>query len=566
MRSGLQGICHLPMYKDSYWKYCCQVLGYECITKNAIYEKIGYHPLAKLEEVHNDRSLNRVILAANRVGKTYFAAHEALPYLMFMGANGWYVSASYDLAEEFYRKLENILVNKLGLIRVLRNDNLEFWEFTYSPKTHVLNMGTGSSLQLKSAESPNSMHSVPLDYVIIDEASLIPFVIYDTRLVPRLADNGGWILSIGTPEDYDSTGEWFSAYADIGQMPNEYSIKSWTLKLEDNQFKYTAIGGETSQKVSEIYGSNWAKIERENPDIQWPLKAGDIVTIYNFDKTWLAEQKKRIAPEVYAARFEAARGVNPYTVFPSWSDKVFVDLEEKYTKYDDTLPVYIGIDTGGTYAVVAVQFKQREDNTNTLTKGYDLCVIDELYYQHTVTSAEVYNTCSAREWWPGLNRKAHSWWPVMQGAIDATSNEQQLVWQHEGRKDKVIQGLNLSSRKGSINAGIETVQHFLDTKSIWVNPKCMFFRLEMRKYQNRAPSYSQVGISDPRKQDTPVNAWNHLIKALTYLIVCKFGYYGQTNSNTMITRDRINELWAIRAAEDNEKNKRKSGAMLSRYN
>jgi len=564
MRGSLAGLGHLPYEKDEYWKFCCKVLGYECITKKGIYEQVGYRPLTKLEEVHKDRSLNRVIMAANRVGKTYFAAHEVLPYLMFMGTNGWYVSASFDLTEEFYRKLEEILVNKLGMVKVLRNEGLEFWEFTYSPKTHVLNLGTGSTLQLKSAESPNSMHSVPLDYVIIDEASLIPFVLYDTRLVPRLADNGGWILSIGTPEDYDATGEWMSSYYDIGQMPNDYNIKSWTLKLEDNKFEYAAKGGESSQQVAEMYNGNWAKIERENPEVKWPLRSGTVVTINNFDKNWLEEQKKRITPEVYAARFEAKRGVSPYTVFPTWSDKVYVDLDETYTKYDDTLPVYIGIDTGGTYAVVAVQFKLNEANTNTLTKGYDMCIIDELYYQHTVTSAEVYSTCSAREWWKGLNRKQYSWWPAMQGAIDATSNEQQLVWQHEGRKDRVIQGLNLSSRKGDINAGIETIQHFLDTKSIWVNPKCMYFRMEMRKYQHRAPSYSQVGISDPRKQDAPVDAWNHLIKALTYLVVCKWGYYGKTGSGTMVSRDKINELWAMQSLEKDKQNRRR-GAMLSKY-
>lgn len=565
MRGGLQGLCHLPMYKDAYWEYCNKVLGYECLTKSGIYEKIGYRPLAKLEEVHNDRHLNRVVEAANRVGKTYFAAHEVLPYLLFMGTNGWYVSGNYTLAEEFYRKLEEILIGKLGMIKVLRNEGLELWEFTFSPKTFTLNMGTGSTLQLKSAESPNSMHSVPLDYIVIDEAALIPFVIYDNRLVPRLADNGGWILSIGTPENYDDTGVWFDSYYDLGQMPNDYNIKSWTLTLEDNKFEYTAMGGETSQQVAELYGTNWAKVERENPEVKWPLRSKEHVTIYNFDRNWLEEQKKRMAPEVYAARFEAKRGFSPYVVFPSWSDKVYVDLEEKYTKYDPELPVYIGIDTGGTYAVVAVQFKRREGCSNELTKGYDLCIIDELYYQHTVTSAEVYSTCSAREWWPGLNRKSHAWWPAMQGAIDATSNEQQLVWQHEGRKDGVIQGLNLSSRKGNINAGIETIQHFLDTKSIWVNPKCMYFRMEMRKYQHRAPAYSQVGISDPRKQDTPVDAWNHLVKALTYLVVCRYGYYGKSGSSIMVSRDRINELWALQALESEKKTRRK-GAFVSKYN
>ena len=111
MRGGLQGLGHIPYEKDAYWEYCCKVLGYECITKQAIYDKVGYKPLKIFKEIHMDRSLNRIVMAANRVGKTFGAAHEAMPYLMWMGTNGWYVSASYDLAEEFYRKLETILVD-----------------------------------------------------------------------------------------------------------------------------------------------------------------------------------------------------------------------------------------------------------------------------------------------------------------------------------------------------------------------------------------------------------------------------------------------------------------------
>jgi len=269
---------------------------------------------------------------------------------------------------------------------------------------------------------------------------------------------------------------------------------------------------------------------------------------------------------VYAARYDAARATSPYIVFPSWSDKDFVENEtaKEYSKFDAELPVYLAIDPGGTYAVAAIQMKLHEGCTNSLTKGYDLCIIDELYYQTTVTTEEVFTACSQREWWPNLNRVDHSWWPSMQGAIDSTANEQARIWQHLGRRDSVIKSLHLNSRKGNIIPGIETLQHFLDTHSIWVNPSCMYWKLEMRKYQYQSPGFSNAGVEDPRKRVTPKDAWNHLIKAVIYFITCRFGYYGRENENHVLTRDKLNELYYFNV--NNEIKKINTGrAVVSRY-
>lgn len=543
MRGGLQGISHIPYTRDAYWEQCCEVLGYICPTKEEFFKQLKYIELPTIHKMHISRAVHRILVGGNRAGKTYALAMECIAYLLWLGTSGWYASANYQMAEEFARKLQEILINRLGMERVLRNDNLQPWQFTYSLKTHVLNMGTGSTLELKSCEAPNSMHAVPLDYIILDEAALVPYILYDTRLVPRLVDNGGWILSAGTFESFEPTGEWFEEFYDVGQQKNDLSIESWMHPTADNFHEYIAKGGETSQELADIYSTNWSKIEKDNKGISWPLEKGQQVLIYNIDLEWLNEEKKRIDPDIYAARYEAARATSPFIVFPTWESKKFI--QDDKAEFDPELPVYLCVDPGGTYAVLAVQLKQREDNTNTLTKGYDLCLIDELYYQTTVTTAEVFEACSSREWWPNLNRKDHAWWPVMQGAIDATANEQYRVWLHLGREDKRIKSLNLSSRKGDINAGIETLQHFLDTGSIWVHSRCRYFAMEMRKYQHQSPGFSRVGTEDPRKKETPKDAWNHLIKAAIYFITCKFGYYGKGEGSAVLTREKINELYHL---------------------
>jgi hypothetical protein len=567
LRGGLQGIGHIPMYQDAYWEECCKRLGYKCPTKSEFYKQLRYIPLPTMELMHRSRVPHRVVAGGNRSGKTYAAAMEVMPYLLWLGTTGWYISANYDLADEFHRKIEDILVGRLGMERVLRNDGLQPWEFTYSPKTHILNMGTGSSIQLKSSDAPNSMHAVPVDYIVNDEAALMPYIMYDTRLIPRLTDSGGWILNIGTFESYEPTGEWFEEYFDIGQEKNDIGMESWHHPTEDNYHVYVAKGGETSEDIAEIYSTNWSKVEESNPGVVWPLMSATIITIWNIDLGWLAREKKRISPEVYAARYDAKRSTSPFLVFPKWSTKKYAS--DINAAFDPELPVYIAIDTGGTYAVAAIQIKpsdsmvrtDKPELVNSLTKGYDMCIIDELYYQTTVTTEEVFLACSQREWWPNLNRTDHDWWPAMQGAIDVTSKEQTRNWQQLARKDPILKSLRLRGRKGDINAGIETLQHFLDTDSIWVNRNALFLAIEMRKYQHQSPGYSRVGTEDPRKKDTPKDAWNHLIKAITYFIIEKFGYFGRTPSNAVLSREKLNEYFH----QQNVREKKRGRSVVYKY-
>jgi len=474
-------------------------------------------------------------IVSHNSGKTYGGMMEVIPYLFWIGTTGWVVSATYDLAEELRRKIEDILIGRAGMERVNNVVNLEPWQFTYSIKTHTLTMGTGSTLMLKSADSPNSMHAIPLDYVLIDEAALLPYSLYDTRIVPRLADAGGWVLSMGTFEWLE--GEWFEEYFDIGQSQNDLGIESWHHPTEDNYHVYVAKGGETPEDIGSIYHVNFGKVINDNKEVDWPLKAGQQIIIYNIDKAWLDEQKKRMRPEVFASRFEAKRASNPFQVFPTWDQARYNSRER--ASFDKDLPVYLAIDPGGTYAVAVLQLKKFSDvgTDNAITDGYSLCIIDELYYQTTITTNEVFAAASRREWWPNVSRFYMPHWDKMQGAIDVTAKEQQRTWEFLARKDDRIKSLHLMAMKVNRQPGIQTLQHFLDTDSIYVNPKCVFWNTEMRRWSYPQPSLMEA-YEDPRKGE-PVDAWNHLTKAVIYFIVNKFGYFGKSSTNAKVSKQAI---------------------------
>lgn len=537
-RGGLQGLGHIPYERDAYYEECSRYLGYEPITKEEIYQRLGYIPLPTVERMHRSRATHRILVGGNRSGKTYGGMMEVVPYLFWMNTCGWVVSANYDLAEEFRRKVEDILIERAGMELATRSTDLKPWQFSYSVKTHTFVTGLGSWFQLKSADSPDSMHAIPLDWCIIDEAALLPFILYDTRIVPRLVDYGGWVLSIGTFEL--TQGEWFEEYFEIGQTENPLGIASWEHPTEDNYHIYFAHGGETPEALGEAYHVNWSRIVRDNPEAEWPLRPGEQVVVWNIDHEWLLQQKNRTPPEIFAARYQAKRAESPYMVFPSWSLTKHVDAAR--ASFDPTLPVYLAVDPGGVYAVAAVQFKKFEDagRDNELTHGYSLCVIDEVYFQTTVTTHEVFTACQQREWWENVARWPWPHWDPMQGAIDVTAKEQERVWQHLARDDEHIRALHLMGQKVNVQPGIQTLQHFLDTGSIFVHPRCTFWNLEMRRWSYPQPSLAGLQTDDPRKSN-PKDAWNHLTKAVIYLVVNKFGYYGRGKQPAVVSRNEIRQ-------------------------
>lgn len=241
-------------------------------------------------------------------------------------------------------------------------------------------------------------------------------------------------------------------------------------------------------------------------------------------------------------------------VFPKYESSKFVDKER--AAFDEDLPVYLAIDPGGTYALLAIQLKNHPDaEENELTRGLMLSVIDEIYFQTTVTTQEVYEVAREREWWQNVDRRLYDWWDKDQGSIDVRTPELKRTWQHLVSEDKDVTSLVLRSRNVGIESGNQTLQHFLDTNSLAVSPKAVFLNLEFQRYHYPQPTLANVQTADPRKSK-PRDSWNHAIKALIYFIVGKFGYYGRSTKsavvsmrdfrrNNMSTRQRVNQGSAV---------------------
>ena len=536
----LGGIGHLPYERDEYYRQTVKALGYEVPCKREVYDLLGYHILPTVDKMHRSRATHRVFAGGNRSGKSHGAAWEMIPYL-FLNTRGWIVSANYDMADVIRQKIETILIERVGCKKRPRPDQLREFEFAYVVREHEFTAWTGAKFRLRSAENPDSMHAVALDYIVNDEGALLPYALYDNRLVPRLIDSGGWILNLGTFEYLQ--GEWFEEYYELGQTENDWGIESWCHPTEDNYHTYYAHGGETSPEIGEMYHINQFKVEEMNPDVKWPLQVGDQVLIFNIDLAWLAKERVRIEPETYQARYEATPAPNKYLVFPKWQVTEYVD--EKRASFDPSLPVYLCVDPGGTYAVGAIQLKKFSDlpYQNTIAKGYHICLIDSLYFQKTMTTAEVYLACSKREWWLNVDRRI-SHWDSFQGTIDVIAKEQQRAWRNEARSNGLR--LTLRGKKVEILDGIKTFQHYLDTHTLWSHPKNKFLHVEMKRFCWRPATIARLDTADPRRADKPISAWDHLIKAMWYFMVQKFGYFGRSDQSVIVHKDKYARLWETR--------------------
>src|SRR5207253_1062165 len=136
----------------------------------------------------------RVVACGVRWGKTWAAAMEALAAAMQPSERsiGWVVAPTYDLCERVFGQIVVVVASHL------RHRIVSLKE--HERRLVLRNMGGGlSEIRGKSADNPVSLLGEGLDYVIVDEASRLKPLIWESHLSQRLIDKQGWALLISTP-------------------------------------------------------------------------------------------------------------------------------------------------------------------------------------------------------------------------------------------------------------------------------------------------------------------------------------------------------------------------------
>jgi predicted phage terminase large subunit-like protein len=157
------------------------------------------HP--EQERVLIDPSRFKVVCCGRQWGKTVLGAIAATREALERGGTVWWVAPSFPIAELGWRILCKLAQQVEGV------------KFEQRPVFRITFPG-GGSIQLRSADNPDSLRGATLDGLVFDEAAQAKRDAWPT-LRPTLSVRGGWAMFISTPKGLN----WFhDLFEDAGQL------------------------------------------------------------------------------------------------------------------------------------------------------------------------------------------------------------------------------------------------------------------------------------------------------------------------------------------------------------
>jgi hypothetical protein len=171
-------------------------------------------------DVMNSKARFRVLRAGRRWGKTELAAHEVImAALSKPNQMVWWVANSDKNVRRGYRKVKTQLPRML-LAKDPPSD---------AANDRILSFNNGSQIEFYTAGTPDSLAGEGVDFVVMDEAALIPSNVWFQLVRPTLSDKGGRALIISTPRGRN----WFYQVWHRGQDGNA-AYESWQFPSYNN--------------------------------------------------------------------------------------------------------------------------------------------------------------------------------------------------------------------------------------------------------------------------------------------------------------------------------------------
>jgi len=220
------------------------------------------------------------------------AAYDYMPTLLVPNTRGWIVGPTYDLGEKEFRLFWDVFIRKLkwGDIPGIRKAyNLRTGEM-------FIEFPWNSSVQVRSAQKPDSLVGDSLDWVIMSEAAKLPPSVWEKYVRPSLADKLGSATFPTTPEGFN----WIYDLTMYSKSePDTYD--TWNMPSWENPFVYP--GGEDDPEIQ--------LLKRTTPKAWYEQEiAAKFVSFYGqiFDE------------------FDSHVHVRKHTYKPEWRDVVGIDF------------------------------------------------------------------------------------------------------------------------------------------------------------------------------------------------------------------------------------------------
>jgi len=163
-----------------------------------------------------DNSRFKIVIAGRRGGKSYASIASLAQHARYPNTKCMYIAPSYRMAKQIiYDDLLMLLKERKWLKKVNQS------ELTFT-------LVNNSIIMLRSADNPDSIRGVGLDYVVLDEAADIPKLedTWQAVIRPTLSDREGSAMIISSPK---GKGYLYSLYNDAKHLDD---WNSWQYTTE----------------------------------------------------------------------------------------------------------------------------------------------------------------------------------------------------------------------------------------------------------------------------------------------------------------------------------------------
>lgn len=164
------------------------------------------------EAILNSDARFRTLAAGRRWGKTKVAAHEIVRRARKPDQMIWWVANTYKNVSRGYREV----VNQIPPSWLAKPAP------AYTSTTKILQLKNGTMIEFYSGGSPDSLAGEGVNFIVVDEAALIPNNVWQQLIRPTLMDTGGEAFIISTPRGHN----WFWDMWKLGQE-GKPGYESW---------------------------------------------------------------------------------------------------------------------------------------------------------------------------------------------------------------------------------------------------------------------------------------------------------------------------------------------------
>lgn len=173
------------------------------------------------EDILRSEARFRTLAAGRRWGKTKVAAHEIIRRARKPNQMIWWIANTYKNVSRGYREV----------VAQLPPSWLAKPAPAYTSTTKILQLKNGTMIEFYSGGSPDSLAGEGVDFVVVDEAALIPDNVWQQLIRPTLMDTGGEAFIISTPRGHN----WFWQMWKLGQE-HRPGYESWRFAQTANPF------------------------------------------------------------------------------------------------------------------------------------------------------------------------------------------------------------------------------------------------------------------------------------------------------------------------------------------